>query len=241
MSQLQILWQNDEYIVVDKPSGMLTIPDRFDMSVHSLLSLLRREFESIYTVHRIDRDTSGCVLFAKNADAHRHASQLFESRQVKKHYRAIVHSNPHTPHGDIDAAIAEHPTIKGKMIVHAKLGKPALTSYTLLKSYGMYSLVDFLIHTGRTHQIRVHAQHLGFPVLCDPLYGDGKPFFVSTIKKKYKLSKQEDQERPLLQRLALHAYSLELVDAHGLLIQVQSPLHKDMQAVCNQLDKIYSK
>jgi 23S rRNA pseudouridine955/2504/2580 synthase/23S rRNA pseudouridine1911/1915/1917 synthase len=122
------------------------------------------------------------------------------------------------------------------MITHRK-GKTAVTDYKVLESLGPYSLVQFHIHTGRTHQIRVHAQHIGHSVLCDPLYGDAQPIFISSFKRKYKLSKSEEEERPILHRLGLHAFQLKFKDANETEYSFEAEMPKDMRALVNQLRK----
>jgi 23S rRNA pseudouridine955/2504/2580 synthase/23S rRNA pseudouridine1911/1915/1917 synthase len=156
---------------------------------------------------------------------------------VTKIYEAIVHGTPSEPEGYIDAPMMEHPTIKGKMMVHAKLGKPAQTSYKVITSYGLFSHMQYTLHTGRTHQIRVHTNHIGCPIVCDEVYGNGQPIYISAIKRNYKLAKLEEEERPMLQRLALHAATLQLYDAAGNLISATASLPKDMQAFLNQCAK----
>lgn len=237
MSKLPVIFENDDYVIVNKGPGMLSIPDRFHPEWPSALGLLKKNYESIWVVHRIDRDTSGCLCFAKNAEAHRHASMQFEKRLVVKIYEAIVHGTPSEEHGYIDAPMMEHPTIKGKMIVHAKLGKPAQTTYDVVTSYGLFSHVRYTLHTGRTHQIRVHSNHIGCPIVCDNVYGNGEPVYISSLKRTYKLAKLDEEERPMLQRLALHAAALSFTDEHGNTIRAEASLPKDMQAFLNQCKK----
>ena len=100
------------------------------------------------------------------------------------------------------------------MIIHRR-GKESMTDYEALDDYGVYSWMQFRIHTGRTHQIRVHMKDIGHPIVCDRLYGDGKPVLLSSFKSKFKLSKNDLEERPLLNRLALHAYQLTFTDSRG--------------------------
>ena len=119
----------------------------------------------------------------------------------------------------------EHQAKPGTMTVN-KHGKASLTDYEVLETAGPYSLVHFRLHTGRTHQIRVHMQALGHPIACDDLYGDGRPILLSTIKRHFKLSKAEEQERPLLARLALHSQLLHFQDAQGEFHTLEAPLPK---------------
>ena len=138
--------------------------------------------------------------------------------------------------GSIDAPIMEHPVFKGQMVINRK-GKPSLTDYEEIEALGKYSLIKFKIHTGRTHQVRVHAKHIGHPIVCDPVYGDGKPVLLSSIKKKFKLSKHDEEERPMLNRVALHSYQLKFKDAAEKEYDLQAELPKDMRALVQQLKK----
>jgi 23S rRNA pseudouridine955/2504/2580 synthase/23S rRNA pseudouridine1911/1915/1917 synthase len=122
------------------------------------------------------------------------------------------------------------------MVVN-KNGKPSVTDYTVMEDLSKYSLVKFQLHTGRTHQIRVHAKNIGHPLVCDPLYGDGKPILLSSIKKKFKLSKHDDEERPLLNRVGLHSYQLKFKDAEGNAFDLTAELPKDIRALLQQLKK----
>src|SRR5690606_14702575 len=171
-----------------------------------------------------------------NEAAHRYFSQLFESREVKKYYAGLVSGQPVPPQGSIDEPIMEHPVQKGKMVTNRK-GKAALTDYEVLETFGLYSFVRLQIHTGRTHQIRVHMKHLGHPIVVDELYGNPAPILLSAIKKKYRLGKYTEEERPLLGRLGLHAWQLHFTDNNGAAQQLEAPLPKDMQALLNQLRK----
>jgi 23S rRNA pseudouridine1911/1915/1917 synthase len=236
-----IIKETDDLILLDKPAGLLSIPDREGKEI-SLKVLLKNKYGDIFTVHRLDKETSGLIVFAKNAAAHKYLSAIFmasstgDDRAIKKIYQGLVIGSPEKEKGRIATPIAEHPALNGTMITHSK-GKTAITDYEVLEDFGIYSLVKFQIHTGRTHQIRVHMKEIGHPVVCDRLYGDGKPLMVSMLKKKYNLSKKEEEERPLLNRLALHAWQLSFTDKNGELVEAEAPLPKDMRAVLQQLRK----
>lgn len=229
----QIIFQNENLIAVNKPSGVLTIPDR--MGNISLKNYLQEAFGEIYTVHRLDRETSGVVVFAKNETTHKQLSQLFEGREVEKYYLGLVLGKIVEQKGTIDVPIMEHPVTKGLMVTNKK-GRPSQTDYEVLETLRFFSWLQFQIHTGRTHQIRVHMKHLGHPIVCDELYGDGKSIFLSSLKKKFKLSKDEEVERPILSRLALHSYRLKF-ELNGSQFDLEAPLPKDLRACLQQLRK----
>lgn len=235
--KIETLYEDDDLIVVNKPAGLLVIPDRFNSDLPSLNKLLEQKLKQhIFVVHRLDRETSGVICFAKNEETHKHLSRLFQEHDVVKLYAGLVTGRVQPEEGRIEAPIAEHPVTKGKMVV-TRRGKPSVTDYRVTDQWPLYALVQFQIHTGRTHQIRVHMQSIGNPIVCDELYGDGKPFFLSGIKKKFRLSDKEETERPLLSRLALHAYHLQFVKQDGKEITAEASLPKDMLACVNQLNK----
>lgn len=228
-----LLHEDDELVAINKPSGVLTIPDR--MGNPSLKDALQNNYAQIFTVHRLDKDTSGLVVFAKNEKAHKELSQLFEGREVIKKYVGLVLGKLATAVGTIDEPIMEHPVTKGTMVVNKK-GKPSITDFEVLETFRYYSWLQFQIHTGRTHQIRVHMKHAGHPIVCDELYGDGKPVFLSTLKKKFNLSKNEEEERPILARLALHSHQLQFT-LQKKEYTLEAPLPKDLKACLQQLRK----
>jgi 23S rRNA pseudouridine1911/1915/1917 synthase len=234
-----IIFENEDFVAINKPSGLLSIPDREGKDL-SLKTVLKIKFGEIFTVHRLDRDTSGIVVFALNEAMHKHLSQQFEGRETRKLYNGLVLGKPATEEGVVNEPIAEHPTKRGVMTVWRK-GKESITEYKVLESYRHYSWMQFNILTGRTHQIRVHMKHLGNPIVCDPVYGDGKPVFISQIKNKFKLSQDELEERPILNRLALHSAHLTFKDMKGNAIELEAPLPKDLRATINQLGKQVKK
>jgi 23S rRNA pseudouridine1911/1915/1917 synthase len=235
MIKAEILFENESFVAVNKPAGMLSIPDR-EGKEPSLKSFLQAKYGRIFTVHRLDRDTSGVIVFAKDEGAHKFLSKSFEERSVEKIYAGIVQGTPPETKGSIDLPIMEHPAKPGVMTIN-KHGKASLTDYEVIETSGPYSLLQFHLHTGRTHQIRVHMQALGHPIVCDELYGDSRPILLSSIKRHFKLSKAEEQERPILARLALHSQLLHFQDAKADYHTLEAPLPKDMRALLQQLKK----
>lgn len=231
-----IIFENTDFIVINKSPGVLSIPDREGEEV-SLKKILQEKYGEIYTVHRLDKDTSGLIVFARNDETHRSLSQSFEERTVEKYYTGIVKGTLFEKEKTIDAPIAQNNVKKTMMIIH-KRGKSSVTEYKVVEEFGKFSLVEFRIHTGRTHQIRVHMQYIGHPIACDPLYGDGEPVYLSSVKKKYNLSKNELEERPILNRLALHASRIKFMDAKGNTHAFEAKVPKDIRALLQQLRKI---
>ncbi|MFN8266303.1 MAG: RNA pseudouridine synthase [Chitinophagaceae bacterium] len=235
-NKIDVIAETDHWIALNKPSGLLSIPDR-EQSEPSLKDWLNEKYGKVYIVHRLDKFTSGLILFAKDEATHKFMSQQFENRTVEKYYLGLVNGIPVSEEGSVDAAIMEHPVKKSTYITHQK-GKASLTDYKLLESFGLYSWMQFQIHTGRTHQIRVHMKHIGHPIVCDDVYGTGEPVLLSSIKrKKFKLSKDAEEERPLLSRLALHAWKLKFQDADGSTVELEAQLSKDLRALLQQFGK----
>jgi 23S rRNA pseudouridine1911/1915/1917 synthase len=231
----EIIFENEHFVAVNKPAGMLSIPDRMGQDI-SLKQLLKERYGDIYTVHRLDKGTSGIIVFAKDEKTHAGLSQKFEGRDVEKYYLGLVSGKPMNEKGTVDAPIAEHPGKVTKMMTHAK-GKPSVTDYELLESFRSYSWMQFRIHTGRTHQIRVHMQYLGNAIVCDDLYGNGEPLLLSSIKgKKFKLSNDVLEERPILSRLALHSWKLKF-ELNGENFELEAEVPKDLKATLQQLRK----
>ncbi len=237
MKKLEILHQDQDMLVINKPPNFLSIPDRFDATKPNLLSYLRTTFEQVLPVHRLDKETSGVICFARNEQAHKNLNKQFQDRVVDKLYWVLVDGIVQPEQGLIEKSIAPHPAIAGKMMVSNK-GKVSITSYRVLEYFKQFSLVEVAIKTGRTHQIRVHFESIGFPLMVDKLYGVRKEFFVSQIKsKKYRLGKDQI-ERPLLSRSSLHAHHLTITHpTSDEALTVKAALPKDFQAVLKQLQK----
>lgn len=240
-SPIPVLLSDEAVLAVDKPSGMLSIPDRWDPDAPDALASLKRDWGRLFVVHRLDKDTSGVLLFARTEEAHRALSAAFESRSVSKVYRALVRGLPSWEEERCELPLRPDGDRLHRTIVDAHKGKPSATAFTVLARYGSglsaVALVEARPETGRTHQVRVHLAALGFPCLCDPLYGDGEPLLLSKIKRRWKGDPFE--ERPLLARSALHAFSAEF--AHpttGAATRLEAALPKDIRATVSQLERL---
>jgi RluA family pseudouridine synthase len=233
---IPVLFRDSDILVVDKPSGYLTLPDRYDPDLPTVVDELRKTEGELLVVHRLDKDSSGVLLFARTADAHKKLSLAFESREVKKTYRALVRGQPSWTEISCDYPLRPDGDKQHRTIIDGGHGKPSLTHFTLLAKYGPYSLLEARPETGRTHQIRVHLAALGFPIVSDPLYGDGKALYLSTFKRKWR--GDERSERPLLSRTALHAAVLELAHpTSGEALTFEAAYPKDLRASIAQLEK----
>lgn len=230
-----IIFEDEHMLVVNKPAGIVVIPERVHTGKECLQKLLEVKYGKVYVVHRIDRDTSGLVCFARNEEVHKALSQMFEKHEVQKFYKAFVRGRVKDKQGRIEAPIAENPAHPGTMLVHPK-GKASLTLYTVEEELGDISLLDIEIKTGRTHQIRVHLSYIGHPLLVDKIYGKTEDFRLSSVKRGYK--EGMEGERPLVDRLTLHAF--RLVFTHpvtGVQITCEAPMPKDLNALLKVLRK----
>ena len=165
-----ILWSDPDLIVVNKPSGLRVVPDGYVPSLPTLAGLLQPEWGRLWTVHRLDKDTSGVMLFARNAAAHRNLDRQFANRQVQKVYMALVAGEPDWISTTIDQPLRVNADRQHRTTVDTVRGKPARTSLRVVRRSGNYSLLEVRPHTGYTHQIRAHLSFSGFPLLGDPLY-----------------------------------------------------------------------
>jgi len=234
---INIIYEDSSLLILNKPSGLLSIPDRYDPERPNLYQELKNRYEEIFIVHRLDKGTSGLICYARTPEAHRHLSQQFEQRVVQKIYLAVVEGIPSPAEGAIEHALGSHPTKVGKMVVSNK-GKAAYTIYKLLETFRSYALAEVEIQTGRTHQIRVHFSAIGHSVLSDPMYSRKEAFFLSEIKGRKYNRNREREERPLLSRPALHASLLTIKHPNsGEEMTFEAPLPKDMRASLNQLRK----
>jgi 23S rRNA pseudouridine1911/1915/1917 synthase len=247
--ELHILHEDDDLLVIDKPAGLLVIPDRWDPSKPTVVKLARAYLQMradaegnvaaqpprVWVVHRLDRDTSGVLILAKSDRAHAALSRQFERGKVQKTYLALVSGQGIRPAGIIRLPIGPHLHRPGVMAIRRRHGKSASTRYSVLERFRGYALLDVRPQTGRSHQIRVHLQAIGHPLAIDALYGSGAPLLLSALKPSYR-PKAGAGEHPLMARLTLHAHALELMHpTHGATCTWVAPLPKDFAAVVRNL------
>jgi 23S rRNA pseudouridine955/2504/2580 synthase/23S rRNA pseudouridine1911/1915/1917 synthase len=238
MLPIEIIYEDDDVLVISKPAGMLTIPDRFDQEKPSVIKNLEKNAGKLFIVHRIDRETSGILLFAKHALAHQQLSMQFEGKTVEKRYLALVDGILMEDQGEINKPIAAHPTISGKMMVSSR-GKESLTTYEVLERFRHFTLVEAQIHTGRTHQVRVHFKSIDHPLAVDSVYGMRSQLMLSELKqRKYKSGKFSDEEQPIMARTTLHAWKLTFRQpTTGETMRFEATPPKDFRALITQLRK----
>ncbi|MBC7187968.1 MAG: RluA family pseudouridine synthase [Calditrichaeota bacterium] len=233
---LDILFADEAVLAVDKPPGVLTIPDRWDASRPNLLSMLRAVHpgEHILPVHRLDEGTSGVVLFARGKEAHRALCLQLQERAMVKVYFAIV-AGEVAHDGTVALPLAGDARRRGHVAVRSD-GKESVTDYQVVERFRGYTLLRVVPRTGRTHQIRAHLQAVGHPLAVDRSYGGRPAIYLSELKAHYK-RKHDQEERPLLSRLALHAAELHFVSPRSGKVVVQAPLPKDFRALLHALRK----
>ena len=239
-SFFSVVYEDENIAALNKSSGIAVCPDRWDLSLERLDTLAAKflNVKKLYTVHRIDRDTSGLVVFAKNSETHKTLSAAFEGRQIKKRYVAVVQGRPLWKETYCDLGLVPNGNKRHHTIIDKYRGKKSFTRFNLLGSAGNYSVLEAFPETGRTHQILVHLASLGHPVVCDELYGNLKPVLLSAIKRGWRGDPAE--ERPLLSRLGLHAAELSIPGYTGekdANLELQAPLPKDMAALIKQMEK----
>ena len=216
---LRILYQDEHLVAVDKPAGVLTVPGRNEQSM-PLSAEVKEQFPRALPVHRLDRDTSGVVLFAVGREAHRALNVAFESRRAEKTYLALVRGDVEQEER-VELALLEG---RGRVRVASKGGVKARTDVAPADRFGGFTLCTCVPLTGRTHQIRVHLAAIGHALAVDPKYGEDKPLRVGDLWRG-----APDPQTVVLERTPLHAASLRIPHPRGRgWLWVESPLADDM-------------
>jgi 23S rRNA pseudouridine1911/1915/1917 synthase len=238
----QIVYEDSWLLVIDKPAGLVVHPAPGHAGgtlVHGLLhrckglsgigGVMRPGI-----VHRLDKDTSGLLVVAKNDSAHNILSSQFKQGGITKKYIALVHGAIPGEHGEIDLAISRHPIRRKEMAVSPSKGKRALTLWKKIEVIGCrFTLLSVTLKTGRTHQIRVHLSHLGFPILGDQVYGFRKGWWDKHCPEALTIV-------PLLNRQMLHSTLLGFMHPEtGKYVEFKSPVATDMEGIITGLKKIY--
>lgn len=190
---MQIIHSDEHILVINKPAGIPVLPDGWEKDAPYLVKMLEEEFGKVFTVHRLDKTTSGVMVFARTAESHRALNIQFENHEAEKVYHAIMEGEPKWNEKVAKFPLRANVGKKHRTAVDDKNGKPSETRYRILKRYQEAALVEARPMTGRTHQVRVHAYALGHPLLGDTLY-----------------SVYGASETDLIARPALHAYSLTI-------------------------------
>ena len=251
--EIPVLHEDDDVLVVDKPHNLAVEPERWMRELGSLAGALLQIVEEREEaddgglsfrprlVHRIDKDTTGAVVVAKNLEAERSLRQAFEAGTIKKSYLALVEGEPYLNDGE--TMLIEHPIgpvlrKSGRMQV-ANDGKPSKTRVGIAERFDGYTLLRCEPITGRTHQIRVHLSHDGFPLVVDRFYGRRSEFKLSEFKASYR-PKRGLPERPLIDRLTLHAHEVVLppLGARTDPLEIVAPVPRDLERVLKQLRKV---
>lgn len=221
--ELQIVYIDRDLLVINKPAGLLTLPDGYQQGLLHVRALVEADAGRVWIVHRLDKDTSGVLLLARSAEAHREISRQFAAQQVTKIYHALVTGSPGWEQKQIDAPLRANVGRRKRTIVDPVNGKPAVTSLRVLARFPHVTLLEARPHSGRTHQIRAHLYASGYPILADPLYG----------------------ERPsgslLMPRLSLHARTLSLLHPASLQpIKFSAPYPDDFAQALQRLSGLNS-
>jgi 23S rRNA pseudouridine1911/1915/1917 synthase len=244
--EIPVLFEDEHLLAISKPASLLTSPDRYDANRPNLMRLLHdgiaqakpwakeRGLTYLSNAHRLDFETTGVLLLAKNKPALVILADMFGAEKPAKVYSAIVQGSPEADEFEVDEPIAPHPSITGFMRVEPKKGKKSKTLFSVITRWRGYTLLKCQPLTGRTHQIRVHLRHVGLPILGDTLYHGGK-LYLSEIKRKYR-ARGDREERPLISTLALHAEQLSLPHPiTGEPITITAPWPKDLTVAVKYL------
>ena len=248
---IEVLWSDEHVLALAKPAGLPVEPERWDAGLPNLVDGLARWAESEFRagraerfrprlVHRLDKGTSGVVLFARTLEGERELRQAFDEGRIAKRYLALVEGEFPAADGEvvaIDRPLGPDPKKSGRVVVRDD-GKPALSEVQVERRYRGFTLLACRPLTGRTHQLRVHLADQGFPLAVDSAYGRRNELFLSQVKRGYR-PKPGRPEGALIRRLTLHAAAITFPRvASAELVTVEAPLPRDFERVLKQLAKV---
>ena len=229
----EIIYDDDELLVLNKPANLLIVPDRLRHELNNLYGILTEELGKAFVVHRIDKETSGIMMFGKTLETHAALIAQFEQRMVEEVYFGIVVGSMAADVGRIEVPIVESAGGTGLMGVNRRSGLEAVTEYRVLERFKGYSFLELRPRAAKMQQIRLHLQSIGAPLLCDRSYRDGKAFFLSQVKPGYR---PDGDEKPLLERTALHAFAVSFDHPRtGGRTNLSAEMPKDMNSVLKYL------
>ncbi|MFD0794211.1 RluA family pseudouridine synthase [Mucilaginibacter litoreus] len=230
-----ILFEDEDVIVVNKPPFVASLDEREGGEIN-MLRLAKQYSEDAQICHRLDKETSGALIIAKNPEAYRNISIQFEKRRVKKVYHAVIDGTHVFENLQVDLPILN--VGKSSVTISRQDGKRAETWFQSLKYFKHYTLVECRPVTGRMHQIRIHLATQRASIAGDEMY-KGQPVYLSKLKRKYTLGKDQE-ELPVIKRFALHAYQLSFTLPSGTEITINAPYPKDFETLLKLLEKFDS-